>query len=103
MFLLPVKEQYRLLQRIAGILVPGGRLLFTSCAEAAVWNDAMTGRGSRSPGAEAYRRQLREAGLAVIAECEDEGYFDACIGRIINASELQRWTDDNLSKTPQSH
>ena len=66
----------------------------------------MTGRDSRSPGAEEYRRQLREAGLSVIAECEDEGgnhYFDACIGRIINASEMQRWTDDNLSKTPQSH
>lgn len=43
MFLLKAEEQYRLIQRFAEILVPGGRLLFTSTAKPAVWNDAMTG------------------------------------------------------------
>jgi hypothetical protein len=60
--------------------VPGGRLLFTSCAEPVVWNDAMTGLESRSLGAVEYRSQLTAVGLSVIREYEDEGenhYFDA--------------------------
>lgn len=79
-FLLSPEDQRRLIQRIADILVPGGRLLFTSPAEPVVWNDAMTGLESRSLGAEEYRRQLSAVGLAVTSEYEDEGqnhYFDA--------------------------
>jgi len=81
-FLLPPEEQRRLIQRIADILVPGGRLLFTSCAgtEPLVWNDAMTGLESRSLGAAEYCRQLAAVGLSVTSEYEDEGknhYFDA--------------------------
>jgi hypothetical protein len=79
MFLLSPEDQRRLIQRIAEILVPGGRLLFTSVAKPAVWNDAMTGLESRSLGAEEYRRQLSAVGLSVIGEYEDEGqnhYFD---------------------------
>ena len=79
-FLLLPEEQRRLIQRIADILVPGGRLLFTSCPEPLVWNDAMTGLESRSLGAAEYRRQLSAVGLSVISEYEDEGqnhYFDA--------------------------
>src|ERR1044072_9316 len=64
-FLLSPEDQQRLIQRIAGILVPGGRLLFTSPAESLVWNDAMTGLESRSPGAAEYRRQLSAVGLSV--------------------------------------
>jgi SAM-dependent methyltransferase len=80
MFLIPAEAQRRLIQRIADILVPGGRVLFTACAEPAVWNDAMTGLESCSLGAEEYRRQLSAVGLCVINEYEDEGqnhYFDA--------------------------
>jgi len=79
MFLLPADEQRRLIQRVADILVPGGRLLFTSPVEPLVWNDAMTGCESRSLGAPEYRQQLEEAGLLLIREYEDEGanhYFD---------------------------
>jgi 2-polyprenyl-3-methyl-5-hydroxy-6-metoxy-1,4-benzoquinol methylase len=79
-FLLSAEDQRRLIQRIAGILVPGGRLLFTSPEEPVVWNDAMTGMESRSIGAEEYRRQLSAVGLSVTGEYEDEGqnhYFDA--------------------------
>ena len=40
MFLLSPDDQRHLIQRMADILVPGGRLLFTSCAgvEPLVWN-----------------------------------------------------------------
>ena len=80
-FLLSPDEQRRLIQRMADILVPGGRLLFTSCAgtEPLVWIDAMTGLESRSLGAEEYRRQLSAVGLSVTSEYEDEGqnhYYD---------------------------
>jgi SAM-dependent methyltransferase len=80
MFLLSAEEQRRLIQRVSDILVPGGRLLFTSCAEPLVWNDAMTGLESRSLGAVEYRSQLTAVGLSVIREYEDAGenyYFDA--------------------------
>jgi SAM-dependent methyltransferase len=79
MFLLSPEDQRHLIQRIAGILAPGGRMLFTSPAEPLGWNDAMTGLESRSLGAEEYRRHLSAAGLSVISEYEDEGqnhYFD---------------------------
>jgi hypothetical protein len=79
MFLLSPEDQRRLIQRIADILVPGGRLLFTSPAETAFWNDVMTGLETRSLGAEEYRRRLSAVGLSVASEYEDEGqnhYFD---------------------------
>ena len=79
-FLLSAEDQRRFLQSVAGILVTGGRLLFTSPAEPLVWNDVMTGLESRSLGAEEYRRQLSAVGLRVMSEYEDEGqnhYFDA--------------------------
>ena len=79
MFLLAAEEQRRLIRRIADILVPGGRLLFTSSNEPLVWKDAMTGLESRSLGAAEYRKLLSTVGLAVISEYEDVGqnhYFD---------------------------
>ena len=81
LFLLLPDEQRRLIQRIANILVPGGRLLFTAQAEPESWNDAMTGLDSRSLGAAEYRKQLTAAGLSVLREYDDEGenhYFEAC-------------------------
>ena len=80
MFLLEAEEQHRLIQRFAEILAPGGRLLFTSTAKPAVWNDAMTGLESISLGAEEYRKLLGAAGISVVEEYEDVGenhYFDA--------------------------
>jgi SAM-dependent methyltransferase len=79
MFLLLPEEQRRLIRRMADILVPGGRLLFTSPAEPLVWNDAMTGLESRSLGAAEYRRLLSAVDISVSSEYEDEGqnhYFD---------------------------
>jgi SAM-dependent methyltransferase len=84
-FLLQPEAQRQLIQRIADILVPGGRLLFTSCAgaEPLVWNDAMTGLESRSLSGVEYRRLLSAVGLCVTAEYEDEGqnhYYDVVKG-----------------------
>jgi SAM-dependent methyltransferase len=81
-FLLGAQAQRRLIQRIADILVPGGRLLFTSSVgvDPLVWNDAMTGLESRSLGGAEYRRLLSAVGMRVTTEYEDEGqnhYFDA--------------------------
>lgn len=79
-FLLKVEEQHRLIPRFSEILVPGGRLLFTSPARPAAWIDAMTGLESVSLGAEKYKALLDTAGLTVLDEYEDEGqnhYFDA--------------------------
>jgi hypothetical protein len=86
MFLLQPEEQRRLIHRIGHILMPSGRLLFTSPPEPIVWNDAMTGLESRSLGGVEYRRELAAAGLKVVSEYEDEGqnhYFDAIKGRVI--------------------
>ena len=79
-FLLKGEEQRRLIQRFAEVLVPGGRLLFTSPAKPVVWNDAMTELESISLGAEDYRKLLGAAGISVTEEYEDAGenhYFDA--------------------------
>ena len=81
-FLLLPDDQRSLIRRVADVLVPGGRLLFTSSVgtEPLVWMDAMTGLESRSLGAEEYRKLLSDAGLRVAPEYEDEGgshYFDA--------------------------
>ena len=81
-FLLLPEDQERLIQRVANILVPGGRFLFTSSPEVEplVWNDAMTGLESRSLGLATYRKLLSEAGFHVTSEYEDIGenhYFDA--------------------------
>jgi SAM-dependent methyltransferase len=80
MFLLKAEEQHHLIRRFADILMPGGRLLFTSTAKPYVWNDGMTGMESISLGADEYRRQLSALGFSVTSEYEDEGenhYFDA--------------------------
>ena len=81
MFLLSPEDQRRLIQRIADILVPGGRLLFTSPAEIGFGDDVMTGQETRSLGADEYRRRLSAVGLSVANEYEDEDggqnhYFD---------------------------
>jgi len=81
MFLLSPEDQRRLIQRIADILVPDGKLLFTSPAGIGFGNDAMTGQETRSLGAEEYRRRLSAVGLTVASQYEDEDggrnlYFD---------------------------
>jgi SAM-dependent methyltransferase len=79
-FLLSPSTQAAVLSKSAGALRIGGRLLFTAPPLACGWRDLSTGRPSQSLGAPAYRRKLRQLGLTVYAEFEDEGhnyYFDA--------------------------
>lgn len=79
-FLLLPDAQRSLIRRMADILIPGGRLLFTSPPEPILWNDAMTGLESRSLGAAEYRRLLSAADISVSSEYEDVGqnhYYDA--------------------------
>jgi 2-polyprenyl-3-methyl-5-hydroxy-6-metoxy-1,4-benzoquinol methylase len=78
-FLLSAASQRELIKRISDALNPGGRLLFTSPAQALAWNDALTGQRSLSLGAAEYRRELSNAGLTVVSQYDDEGknhYFD---------------------------
>lgn len=84
-FLLQPDEQRQLIQSVAKILVPGGRLLFTSSrgTEPLVWNDGMTGLESRSLGAAEYRKLLSEVSITVTREYEDVGenhYYDSVKG-----------------------
>lgn len=73
LFLLEPAAQAHLIHKVAHALKPGGRFLFTATAQPCEWLDAMTHRQSQSLGSEAYDRLLREAGLLLIREDEDEG------------------------------
>ncbi len=80
LFLLRPAVQERVIRKIARVLAPNGRFMFTAPRQACEWNDVMTGRPSVSLGAERYRRVLEAAGFTVIGETEDEGeshYFMA--------------------------
>lgn len=72
-FLLEPETQELVLAKSARALEPGGQLLFTAPEQACEWEDALTGRRSISPGADAYGRILDEAGMELVAQLEDEG------------------------------
>lgn len=73
LFLLTPAAQALVIAKVASVLGPGGRFLFTAPKEPLEWRDAMTGRPSQSLGAEAYARLLRDAGLTWVADALDEG------------------------------
>ena len=78
-FLLSEHQQLELLSRVAGMLKPGGRFLFTAPEELCRWTDILTGEECRSLGAAQYRRVLNDGGLIVLCEFVDDGknhYFD---------------------------
>lgn len=79
-FLLAADAQVALIHRVAPVLRPGGRFLFTSPEQACTWTDVLTGRQSVSLGKEVYEVTLAEAGLELLDEYQDEGenyYYDA--------------------------
>jgi SAM-dependent methyltransferase len=83
LFLLPAETQVALLSRMASVLRPGGRLLFTAPAQVCEWEDALTGARSRSLGRAVYRTLLRDAGLLPLGEQSDGGdnhYYAAVRG-----------------------
>jgi SAM-dependent methyltransferase len=80
LFLLPADAQRALIHRVARVLRPGGRFLFTAPAQACTWRDLSTRRTSLSLGAAAYERTLAQAGLILVETHVDEGenhYYDA--------------------------
>ncbi len=90
LFLLAADAQETLIHRVASVLLPGGRFLFTAPEQACAWTDRLTGRQSVSLGNEGYRTILAAAGLELLAEYQDEGenhYYDARTG----ASDSQRF------------
>lgn len=79
-FLLAADAQVALIHRVASILRPGGRFLFTSPEQDCTWTDVLTRRPSVSLGQEAYQAILEAAGMELLAEYQDEGenhYYDA--------------------------
>jgi 2-polyprenyl-3-methyl-5-hydroxy-6-metoxy-1,4-benzoquinol methylase len=84
MFLLPEDAQRIVLTKVANVLTPGGRFVFTAPRQMCSWVDALTQRESRSLGAEEYEAVLRGVGLEVAPGCFDEGenyYFFAVKGK----------------------
>jgi cyclopropane fatty-acyl-phospholipid synthase-like methyltransferase len=73
MFLLPEDAQRIVLAKVANVLRPGGKFLFTAPRQMCTWMDALTKRESFSLGAEQYGAMLRGLGLEVAAGCLDEG------------------------------
>jgi len=80
LFLLSEPDQIEVLRRTANALKPGGRFLFTAPRHMCEWIDTLTGRPSRSLGAERYEQLLHENGLRLVGTDTDEGenhYYDA--------------------------
>lgn len=80
LFLLPEPDQLALIERVASILVPGGRFLFTAPIEIGTWVDLNTGLACQSLGQARYEACLSAAGFRVIATLVDKGgnnYYEA--------------------------
>ena len=80
LFLLNESDQIRLLNRVAAVLRPGARFLFTAPVEAGSWTDIGTGHSCLSLGREVYEQALGRAGFSVVGHHEDEGqnhYYEA--------------------------
>jgi SAM-dependent methyltransferase len=73
LFLLTPTAQAHVISKVGRALKPGGRFLFTAHTQSVSWLDAMTGRPSRSLGAEVYGRLLSDAGMVSVGEDWDEG------------------------------
>jgi len=80
LFLLPERRQRDVVRRVADVLKPGGRFLFTAPVEGGTWPDSLTGRPSVSLGIDGYKAAIDDAGLTLVGEYLDEGenhYYDA--------------------------
>ena len=81
-FLLAAQEQCDVIHKVARVLNPQGRFLFSAPAQPCTWTDVLTGQVSRSLGPEAYRTVFRDAGLLLAGEYQDEGgnhYLDVTL------------------------
>lgn len=73
MFLLPPKVQRSVIHKVAALLNPGGRFLFTAPIHHVTWTDVLTGRTSISLGRDTYYKTLSDANLDLVDEFVDEG------------------------------
>jgi 2-polyprenyl-3-methyl-5-hydroxy-6-metoxy-1,4-benzoquinol methylase len=73
LFLLTPGTQEAMIHKVAKVLKPGGKFVFTSLAQELTWQDSLTNRESVSLGAERYKEILRDAGLELTGEASDEG------------------------------
>jgi cyclopropane fatty-acyl-phospholipid synthase-like methyltransferase len=73
LFLLSESDQAALIERISGILLPGGRFLFTAPTEAGKWQDLTTGTECLSLGRDMYEDLLTKNSFRIICTYEDEG------------------------------
>ena len=73
LFLLPEPEQLALIERVAKVLVPGGRFLFTAPIEIGRWTDLNTGMACQSMGRVRYEACLIAAGFRVLGAVVDKG------------------------------
>ena len=73
LFLLAEEAQRTVLRKVAGVLRPGGRFLFTAPHQQVEWIDILTRQPSRSLGAPVYEAILRQQNLQVSWGVTDEG------------------------------
>lgn len=79
-FLLPTDTQSVVIDRVAQVLSPGGRFLFSAPRETGSWIDLLTERISISLGEAEYLKCLEAAGLVFHSHHNDEGgshYYEA--------------------------
>ena len=79
LFLLPEKDQFALIERVAKIVVPGGRFLFTAPIETGSWIDLNAGITCQSLGRARYETCLNSVGFRIAATFADKGennYYD---------------------------
>jgi 2-polyprenyl-3-methyl-5-hydroxy-6-metoxy-1,4-benzoquinol methylase len=89
LFLLDEEAQRKLIHKIASVLQPGGRFLFTAPSQTCSWRDNMTGQLSISLGHDAYQTALQAAGLPLTGTRPDEGenhYYFAQKNSVGNAT-----------------
>ncbi len=72
-FLLPADAQRALIDRVAQVLIPGGRFLFSAPRETGSWRDILTEQTSISLGEAEYLKCLEAAGLVFHSHHTDEG------------------------------
>lgn len=73
LFLLKPEAQALVIEKVAHVLEPRGRFLFTAPREPLEWLDGMTDQRSYSLGEQTYERLLRAAGLTWVESALDEG------------------------------
>ena len=79
-FLLPEPEQSLLINKVAAILKPKGRFLFTAPTQIGTWRDLNTGIECLSLGQQRYQTMLESSDLNIVASYEDAGknhYYEA--------------------------